>query len=30
MFRMKQLKHGQTISVEVLRDNKKVVLLIQL
>jgi len=30
MFRMGQLKHGQTISVEVLRDNKKVVLLIQL
>lgn len=30
MFRMKQLKHGQTISVEVLRNNKKEVLLIQL
>ena len=30
MFRMSQLKHGQTISVEVLRDNKKVILLIQL
>ncbi|HEY5471525.1 MAG TPA: M20/M25/M40 family metallo-hydrolase [Bacteroidales bacterium] len=30
MFRMKQLKHGQTISVEVIRDGKKVVLLIQL
>jgi aminopeptidase YwaD len=30
MFRMGQLKHGQTISVEVLRDDKKVVLLIQL
>lgn len=30
MFRMGQLKHGQTISVEVNRDNKKVVLLIQL
>jgi hypothetical protein len=30
MFRMGQLKHGQTISVEVLRNNKKVVLLIQL
>jgi len=30
MFRMGQLKHGQTISVEVLRADKKVVLLIQL
>jgi hypothetical protein len=30
MFRMGQLKHGQTISVEVLRNDKKVVLLIQL
>ncbi len=30
MFRMGQLKHGQTISVEVTRDDKKVVLLIQL
>jgi aminopeptidase YwaD len=30
MFRMGQLKHGQTISVEVLRDDKKIVLLIQL
>jgi aminopeptidase YwaD len=30
MFRMSQLKHGQTISVEVLRNDKKVVLLIQL
>jgi aminopeptidase YwaD len=30
MFRMKQLKRGQTISVEVLRDGKKVVLVIQL
>ncbi len=30
MFRMSKLKHGQTISVEVNRDNKKVVLLIQL
>jgi aminopeptidase YwaD len=30
MFRMKQLKRGQTITVEVLRDGKKVVLLIQL
>ncbi len=30
MFRMSQLKHGQTISVEVLRENKKEVLLIQL
>ena len=30
MFRMGQLKHGQTISVEVLRNEEKVVLLIQL
>jgi aminopeptidase YwaD len=30
MFRMGQLKHGQTISVEVLRDTKTEVLLIQL
>jgi S1-C subfamily serine protease len=30
MFRMNQLKHGQTISAEVLRDNKKLVLIIQL
>jgi len=30
MFRMGQLKHGQTISVEVLRNDKKVVLVIQL
>ena len=30
MFRMAQLKHGQTISVEVLRNDKKVVLVIQL
>jgi aminopeptidase YwaD len=30
MFRMKQLKRGQTITVEVLRNDKKVVLLIQL
>jgi aminopeptidase YwaD len=30
MFRMSQLNHGQTISVEVLRNNKKEVLLIQL
>ena len=30
MFRMGQLKHGSTISVEVLRNDKKVVLLIQL
>lgn len=30
MFRMSQLRHGQTISVEVLRDNEKVLLLIQL
>jgi aminopeptidase YwaD len=30
MFRMSQLKHGQIISVEVLRNDKKVILLIQL
>ena len=30
MFRMKQLKRGQTISVEVIRNDKKEVLLIQL
>ncbi len=30
MYRMGQLKHGQTISVEVLRNDKKEVLLIQL
>jgi len=30
MFRMGQLKHGQTISVEILRNNEKMVLLIQL
>lgn len=30
MYRMGQLKHGQTISVEVLRNGKKEVLLIQL
>jgi aminopeptidase YwaD len=30
MFRMSQCKHGQTISVEVLRKGKKEVLLIQL
>jgi aminopeptidase YwaD len=30
MYRMGQLKHGQTISVEVLRSDKKLVLLIQL
>jgi aminopeptidase YwaD len=30
MFRMGQLKHGQIISVEVLRNDKKVVLVIQL
>jgi aminopeptidase YwaD len=30
MFRMSQLKHGQTISIEVIRDDKKEVLLIQL
>lgn len=30
MFRLNQLKHGETINVEVLRDGKKVVLIIQL
>ena len=30
MFRMGQLKHGETINVEVLREGKKEVLLIQL
>jgi hypothetical protein len=30
MYRMGQLKHGETISVEILRDGKKEVLLIQL
>lgn len=30
MFRMGQLKHGQTINVEVLRNGEKTVLLIQL
>lgn len=30
MFRMSQLKHGETISVEVLRELQKVVLIIQL
>ncbi|OFX50914.1 MAG: hypothetical protein A2066_07635 [Bacteroidetes bacterium GWB2_41_8] len=30
MFRMGQLKHGETINVEVLRDGKKEVLIIQL
>jgi S1-C subfamily serine protease len=30
MFRMGQCKHGQTISVEVLRNGNKVGLLIQL
>jgi aminopeptidase YwaD len=30
MFRMAQLKHGETISVEVIRNSKKVLLLIQL
>jgi aminopeptidase YwaD len=30
MFRMSQLKHGQAISVEVLRNGSKLVLLIQL
>ena len=30
MFRMKQLKHWQTISVEILRNGRKEVLLIQL
>jgi aminopeptidase YwaD len=30
MYRLNQLKHGQTISVEVLRESKKTVLIIQL
>jgi S1-C subfamily serine protease len=30
MYRMGQLRHGETISVEVLRNGKKEVLLIQL
>lgn len=30
MFRMNQLKHGQTINVEIIRNNKKELLLIQL
>lgn len=30
MFRMSQLKHGQTINVEIIRGDKKEVLLIQL
>jgi len=30
MFRMGQVKYGQQITVEVLRDNKKINLLIQL
>lgn len=30
MFRLNQLKHGETISVEVMRDSKKEVLIIQL
>jgi S1-C subfamily serine protease len=30
MYRMSQLKHGQRISVEVMRNNKKQVLIIQL
>jgi hypothetical protein len=30
MFRMGQLKYGQTISIEILRDGNKMVLLIQL
>ncbi len=30
MFRMNQLKHGETINVEVLRNSEKVVLIIQL
>jgi len=30
MFRLNQLKHGETISVEVLRESKKQVLIIQL
>jgi len=30
MFRMGQVKYGQMITVEVLRDDKKIILLIQL
>lgn len=30
MFRLNQLKHGETINVEVIRENKKEVLIIQL
>jgi hypothetical protein len=30
MYRLNQLKHGQTITVEVIREGKKEVLLIQL
>jgi len=30
MFRLNQLKHGETIHVEVLRDSQKMVLIIQL
>ena len=30
MFRLNQLKHGETISVEVMRNSQKVVLIIQL
>ena len=30
MFRLNQLKQGETISVEVLRDTQKVVLIIKL
>ena len=30
MFRLNQLKHGETINVEVLRNSKKEVLIIQL
>jgi S1-C subfamily serine protease len=30
MFRMGQMKHGETINVEVLRDGKTEVLIIQL
>jgi aminopeptidase YwaD len=30
MYRLSQLKHGQIISVEVMRNNKKEVLIVQL
>ncbi|MBN2862847.1 MAG: PDZ domain-containing protein, partial [Bacteroidales bacterium] len=30
MFRMGQLEHGQTINVEIIREDEKIILLIQL